>query len=556
MYTDFYNLKEKPFNLTPSPRFLYLGETHKEALALLTYGVVERKGFILLTGEVGTGKTTMVRALLANLDRSIQYVHISNPLLTSSDFMDYLAFCAFKKKLHFKSKADFLIEFEKFLKHSLQNQRNFVLILDEAQNLSFEVLEEIRLISNMETADEKLINIFLVGQPELNEKLRQPRCRPLLQRISIRHHIRPLDLIGTQEYIGARLKLAGAQDGDKIFPNNVTRSIYEYSQGYPRMINVISDNALLLGYSRGVKKITPAIVKDCYNDMNLEPGLPDKSEGSRKNSKVKQAKPVSRGRYWKWAAVLLAVLLAVFLNTGKGRETAGRIASRIEILFQRGPQVVTTGQDLPAVEKESSGKGQVDAQSILRVAVKEVVEVPELPEKEIDGQENTNITRPAPVETAEVVKTPVPERTEESWTTVVVKEGDTLTAMALNVYGQADENIISLIQKHNPQLEDINLLEVGQKIVFPPLSSSSPGPVFTVHIASFEPFKPALEMFQKLMDEGYEAYIMPVYDAQKGKFFRVTVGNFMSQQEAKEYADTILQNNVSDYAKAMRLEMR
>ena len=555
MYTEFYGLKEKPFNLTPSPRFLYLGETHKEALALLTYGVVERKGFILLTGEVGTGKTTMVRALLANLDKSIQYVHISNPLLTPPDFMNYLAFCAFKKKLHFKSKADFLIEFEKFLKHSLQHQRNFVLILDEAQNFSFEVLEEIRLLSNMETADEKLINIFLVGQPELNEKLRQPRCRSLLQRISIRHHIRPLDLIGTQEYIGARLKLAGAQDGNRIFPKNVTRSIYEYSQGYPRMINVISDNALLLGYSRGVKKITSAIVKDCYDDMKLEPDLPDKSGDGRKHSKVKQVKPTSPGRYWKWAAVLLAVLLAVFLNTGKGQEISGRIASRMEILFQRGPQEVTTRQDEP-VEQDSSGKEQEEAQDVLEVAVKEVVEVPEPPEKEIDEQENTNSTRPVPVEAAEVVETSVPERTEESWTTIVVKEGDTLTAMALNVYGQADENIISLVQKHNPQLEDINLLEVGQEIVFPPLSSSFPGPVFTVHIASFEPFQPALDMFQKLMNEGHEAYIMPVYDAQKGKFFRVTLGNFKSQREAKEYADTILQNNVSDYAKAMRLEMR
>ncbi len=555
MYTEFYGLKEKPFNLTPSPRFLYLGETHKEALALLTYGVVERKGFILLTGEVGTGKTTMVRALLANLDKSIQYVHISNPLLTPPAFMDYLAFCAFKKKLHFKSKADFLIEFEKFLKHSLQHQRIFVLILDEAQNFSFEVLEEIRLLSNMETADEKLINIVLVGQPELNEKLRQPRCRSLLQRISIRHHIRPLDLIGTQEYIGARLKLAGAQDAAKIFPKNVTRSIYEYSQGYPRMINVISDNALLLGYSRGVKKITPAIVKDCYDDMKLEPDLPDKSGGSRKHSKVKQVKSASPGRYWKWAAVLVAVLLAVFLNTGQGQEIAGRIASRMEILFQRGPQEVTTRQVVP-VEQNSSGKEQEDAQDVLEVAVKEVVEVPEPPDKEIDEQENTNSALSVPVEAAEVVKTSAPERTEESWTTIVVKEGDTLTAMALNVYGQADENIISLVQKHNPQLEDINLLEVGQELVFPPLSSSSPGPVFTVHIASFGPFQPALDMFQKLMNEGYEAYIMPVYDAQKGKFFRVTLGNFKSQQEAKEYADIILQNNVSDYAKAMRLEMR
>jgi len=507
----------------------------------LTYGVVERKGFILLTGEVGTGKTTMVRALLANLDKSIQYVHISNPLLTPPDFMNYLAFCAFKKKLHFRSKADFLIEFEKFLKHSLQHQRNFVLILDEAQNFSFEVLEEIRLLSNMETADEKLINIFLVGQSELNVKLRQPRCKSLLQRISIRHHIRPLDLIGTQEYIGARLKLAGAQNAGKIFPKNVTTSIYEYSQGYPRMINVISDNALLLGYSRGVKKITPAIVKDCYDDMKLEPDLPAKKRANRKHSKVKQVKPASPGIYWKWAAVLLAVLLAVFLNTGKGQETAGRIASRMEILFQRGPQEVATRQNVP-VEQDSSGKEQEEAQGILKKA--------QGVDEEIVEQRIELIRKKFTAARESLLKQ------QESWTTIEVKEGDTLTAMALNEYGQVDGNIISLVKKHNPQLEDINLLDVGQKLVFPPLSSTSSGPVFTVHIASFEPFQPALEIFQKLMNEGHEAYIVPVYDAQKGKFFKVTLGNFKSQQEAKEYADTILQNNVSEYAKAMRLEMR
>ena len=235
------------------------------------------------------------------------------------------------------------------------------------------------------------------------------------------------------------------------------------------MINVISDNALLLGYSRGVKKITPAIIDDCFDDMKLEPDLPDKRGANSKHSKPKQVKPTSPGRYWKWAAVLLAVLLAVFLNTGKGQEIAGGIASRMEILFQRGPQEVTTRQVVP-VEQDSSVKEQEEAQDVLEAAVKEVGEVTEPPEKEVDEQENKNSTRPGPVEAAGVVKTSVPERTEESWTTIVVKEGDTLTAMALNVYGQADENIISLVQKHNPQLEDINLLEVGQKIVFPPLS--------------------------------------------------------------------------------------
>ncbi|MBW1716810.1 MAG: Flp pilus assembly complex ATPase component TadA [Deltaproteobacteria bacterium] len=136
MYTAFYNLTEKPFNLTPSPRYLYLGEVHKEALAFLTYGVVERKGFILLTGEVGTGKTTMVQTLLANLDKNVERVYISNPLLSTQDFIDYLAFSAFKRKVRFKSKADFLVEFEQFLKECLQHQKTFLLIIDEAQRLS------------------------------------------------------------------------------------------------------------------------------------------------------------------------------------------------------------------------------------------------------------------------------------------------------------------------------------------------------------------------------------------------------------------------------------
>jgi len=188
MYTDFYNLKEKPFNLTPSSRFFYLGEGHNEAYALLSYGVTQRKGFILLTGEVGTGKTTTVRAFLENLDSKIQSVYLSNPSVSPSDFINYLAFSAFKRKQPVESKIDFLLEFEAFLKSNLQHQKTFVLIIDEAQKLSLELLEEIRLLSNMEAGEEKLINIILVGQPELNDKLRHPECRALLQRISIRHH--------------------------------------------------------------------------------------------------------------------------------------------------------------------------------------------------------------------------------------------------------------------------------------------------------------------------------------------------------------------------------
>jgi len=270
MYLDFYKFKEKPFSLTPSSRSLYLGDIHKEALALLTYGVTDRKGFILLTGEVGTGKTTMVHALLTGLGENIQYVYLANPSFSANDFMNYLAFSAFKAKVNISSKSDFLIQFEEFLKGQIRQRKNFVLIIDEAQRLSFELLEEIRLLSNMETSEEKLLNIFLVGQPELNEILNQSICRPLLQRISIRYHIRALDEAGCMEYIAAKLKIAGAEKPLRIIPLNAARAIYRYSDGYPRMINILADNALLLGYSRGVRNITPAMVRQCYNDLHLQ----------------------------------------------------------------------------------------------------------------------------------------------------------------------------------------------------------------------------------------------------------------------------------------------
>jgi general secretion pathway protein A len=308
MYTEFYHLKEKPFNLTPSPRSLYLGDIHREALALLTYGVIDRKGFILLTGEVGTGKTTMVHALLSSLGEGIHYVYLSNPLFSVNDFMNYLAFSAFKQKMDFKNKTDFLIHFETFLKKQLVDQKNFILIIDEAQKLSFELLEEIRLLSNLETSEEKLINIFLVGQPELNDLLNQPRCRPLLQRISIRYHIKALDELASIQYISTKLKLAGATNAESIIPKSVGRAIYRYSDGYPRMINILADNALLLGYARGDRHITTAMVKECYDDLQLE--------GSVFNT-IDREKPVKNKRKglfdivrdFKWAAIIIMILL-------------------------------------------------------------------------------------------------------------------------------------------------------------------------------------------------------------------------------------------------------
>ena len=321
MYEDFFGLKEKPFNLTPSHRFLYLSEGHKEALALLTYGIVERKGFVLLTGDVGTGKTTIIQALLRNIGTEIECVHFSNPLLSPGEFIDYLASSTFKRRVHFKSKTDFLFEFEDYLKDAQQHQRAFILIIDEAQALSLDLLEEIRLLSNLEASEEKLINIFLVGQPELIGRLRDPRCRAVYQRIASRFHLQPLNEEEVRSYVTRRLKVAGAEAPETIFPRKTLDAIFKHSQGIPRTINILADNALLLGYSKGKAKITPKMVEESYRDMHsgeeipvtaAEPrSEPEQGPDGAEEQGKKRTAGARRGFGW---ALVLAVLLGAWIH--------------------------------------------------------------------------------------------------------------------------------------------------------------------------------------------------------------------------------------------------
>lgn len=455
MYTDFYNLKEKPFNLTPSSRFLYLGEVHKEALALLTYGVAERKGFILLTGEVGTGKTTMIQALLNNLDDSVQYVYLSNPLLSPDDFLKHLTSSALKKNVRFKTRGEVLLELEGFLRQCLQHQKNFVLIIDEAQKLSFDLLEEIRLLSNMESAEEKLINIFLIGQPEFNEKLSEPRCRPLLQRISIRFHIKPLDLKSTQEYIATRLKAAGAENGGKIFPKNVARAIHQYSEGYPRMINVLADNVLLLGYSREKKRITPAMIKECYEDLRID-NLPSETRGwTGKSLEPGKGSPATPVKFIKWVKIFFVVASLACL-----------IGLTVRLVKPQLQRIYLEIQGLKNEIKEFQSWMELHQLSLEETAKKEELSGKEIAEDRgqilEDLQHDNTIASDHKMEK---------EMTEEGppGQTVIVKAGDSLSKLAGSIYGRMDQSVLNLLKENNPDIENINMINVGRKIYFPPL---------------------------------------------------------------------------------------
>jgi type II secretory pathway predicted ATPase ExeA/cell division septation protein DedD len=542
VYTNFYNLREKPFNLTPSPRFLYLGETHREALSLLTYGVTERKGFVLLTGEVGTGKTTIVQRLLKELDSSVKYVCVSNPTLSTEDFLFYVA-SGLGLKTQFDSKGPFLVRFEYLLQNLFQHQKNVLLIVDEAQKLSFELLEEIRLLSNMEMADEKLINIFLVGQPELNEKLSRPVCRPLLQRISIRYHIKPLDLRATDEYITTRLRVAGAENGYGILPKGVIKAIHEYSQGYPRMINILADNVLLLGYSKGTKRITSAMVEQCYDDMKLNDSFSKSIRTIPEKHETKKVKQLPAGSYWKLTLVLFCIIiLAVTVMSRGTQDLVRRLKALVPISH---PAFKGVAEEQVFQKEKVDQKRPTGGKNILD---KETAPGDQSEEKRTDSVDVT-----APEKSKEIEATPKTED-KETWKIIMVKRGDSLSELVASVYGRAHAENVNLVRTHNPEIEDINRIEVGQRIIFPPLFSSDQAPPFTVDIASFRQPEDARDVCQKLNEDGYEVYILPGYEVGEGKVFRVTLGKFDSFQNAEDFAATILKAGVSDYAKTIHLE--
>ena len=269
LYQTHFGLREAPFNITPDPSFLYLSASHREGLAQLTYGIRARKGFVVLTGEVGTGKTTLIHALLNDLNGSAQTALIFSTIVSPADLLRSVCeeFGLVEPKRPLKEIHDYLVSLNEFLLERYRKGENCALIIDEAQNLSAEVLESIRLLSNFETSKDKLLQILLVGQPELAIRLNSPELRQLKQRVMLRHHLRSLSLQECCEYVSNRLKIAGG-DGT-IFTPNAVESIHMYAGGIPRIVNVLCDNALLTGYALGKKEIDTGIIREVAEDLNI-----------------------------------------------------------------------------------------------------------------------------------------------------------------------------------------------------------------------------------------------------------------------------------------------
>ena len=266
MYLAHYNLRVKPFQLSPDPTFLWLGEQYKEALAALEYGIRSTKGLILLTGDVGTGKTTLVNAIINRWNLDSVIASVSDPQMEIIDFYNFLAH-SFGMDSRFESKGDFLVKFSHLVFKIYRQNKKLLLIIDEAQRLNHELLEEIRHLSNIETQDTKLLTIILAGQNELNSILRQNINRAVRQRISLNYYLKPLSKSDAREYIRHRLNIAGTEK--KIFKADTLSAVMSFSKGYPRLINSICDHALLTGYVKGVRQIDTKIIRECAEELRL-----------------------------------------------------------------------------------------------------------------------------------------------------------------------------------------------------------------------------------------------------------------------------------------------
>ena len=267
MYKEFYGLREIPFNLTPDPDFLYLSSVHQKAMAYITYGLQTGKGIVLLTGEIGSGKTTLLKSVLLKNKDKIRSAFIVNPKATFEQLFRMILHQFSVIELEINDSKDVLLsKFHKYLMEQSKQNCPVVIVLDEAQNIEIPVLEELRMLSNLETEKQKLVQIVFVGQPELRETFLLPRFKQLRQRISVTCHLTPLNRDDTEKYINHRLKIAGS-NGTSVFTQSACNEIYSYSNGIPRLINIACDAALLAGYVEEKRTLDERIIKEVISGL-------------------------------------------------------------------------------------------------------------------------------------------------------------------------------------------------------------------------------------------------------------------------------------------------
>lgn len=412
MYTSFYNLKKKPFQLSADPEFIWLGKQHKEALDTLKYGVLDNEGFLLITGDVGTGKTTLIHTLIHSLTDNIIFASVPDPSLSRIDFFNYIA-ASFGIDKEFNTKGTFIAHFQKFLIDAHHRKKKVLLIIDESQLLTHELLEELRLLGNIEKATKKLINIFFVGQNELIQILRQKENRAVRQRLTLNYNIDPLTPDETDKYITHRLKIAGALQ--TIFQPSAVQEIFMYSGGFPRRINVICDHALLTGYVREKQIIDADIIHECAKDLDIKlykknrdtnvietPSLVKSVAKTKTNEIVSRANQKEKNRFGTEKVLLgIAGLILFFVViwwqiSGMGFQFEKFFPRDLDRNGVQGKKIlysISTDQETPGKDNRLSNeeKGREEAISLEKIPNDEVVR--QTDENQISVERETGIKK-------------------------------------------------------------------------------------------------------------------------------------------------------------------
>ena len=501
MYTNFFGFTEKPFDVTPDPRFLYLSPGHRETLATLIYGIQERRGFIVIVGEVGTGKTTLLNTVMDRLDERTKVAYIFNSNVTAEQLItNILVELRLARTDGTPYKGQAIDRLNHFAIEQLGKGGNVALIVDEAQNLGHRTMENLRLLSNLETHKLKLIQIILSGQPELDAKLNDPELRQLAQRISLKRYITPLSEAETYEYIQHRLAIAGYK-GAYLFDRKAEKVIWMYSGGIPRKVNILCDNAFLIAYGLKRRKIKEDVMAEAVKDLtwspfsgNIEPPRPFSIDAYTSQLR----KRAFRLTLAKAACIILAagVLFTIGFQIGKkdfhpqaGSDAISRNAFQARIVPKpAGPDETTfaqatQGSILPLVETARAETTPVDtaAGSLKESGVSSSPTVlTSLPEKAVEGSKSTQ-TEPVKAvqtspETSSQPKAPSRSATagdasvksvDRPNRVAVVKPGDTLNGIILRTYGEYSKALLKTVLAQNPDISKPDQIFAGQVIKLP-----------------------------------------------------------------------------------------
>ncbi len=502
-YVQHYGFSENPFALSADPKFFFPAESHREAFAALLYGINQRKGFVLLLAEEGIGKTTLIRHLIGTLDSNVKTIFFPQGQI-AFELMLKEILINLEIPITMEAKGSMLHDLYSYLIQSLEKDENVAIIIDEAHNISPETIEELRLLSNLETSKSKLLQIVIVGEPKLKAKLRSKIIRQINQRIVVSSQISPLTREESLRYIDHRLKIVGSSSSE-IFTDEALSLICRYSKGIPRTINILCGNALSVGYGSSEKKISASIVRKIRKKEVL-------TETRSPNQNFKMGRGLPRKFFSAFSALAIFVMLIFFTKDYvKHLLTAQKVKSVIEFSSPKDKAETSLRKSERHVATEGSPK----------TANREVASVsPETPQNPASmattaSQPDTGIHLKAIVE---------------------VKKGTTLSMLALKYYNDANLTFIDHILKLNPEITNPDLILVDQKIKIPEITGSlllvqSSDDEYKVHLETFEDSRYAVRYIDEIGLPRGKVEVVPQQVSRKVKWYRVLAGPYSTKTE-------------------------